>query len=193
MTKPSPAVDRALGHQIRDLRLAKGITIPQLAQRIERSVGWVSQIERGLHEAGFAVDVVHNALDAKWMAAAVNFDAIVLDVGLPDGDGFELCSDLRAREEWTPILMLTARDSVADRVRGLDVGADDYLVKPFAFPELVARLRGLMRRCAPPRPTVLVTFQSTAPATFSTKNRWIGVVCCFEQRRSCRSGTLRGF
>ena len=88
--------------------------------------------------------------DARWMAIENEYDGLVLDVGLPDGDGFGLCADLRTAGRWMPILMLTARITVDDRVRGLDVGADDYLVKPFAFEELSARLRALARRGAPP-------------------------------------------
>src|SRR3990170_840168 len=103
-------------------------------------------LERGLKEEGYAVDVVHNGNDALDWAAAAEYDAIVLDVLLPGRDGFNVCRELRARGLKTPILMLTARDAVDDRVTGLDSGADDYLVKPFAFKELLARLRALTRR-----------------------------------------------
>lgn len=112
-------------------------------------------LERGLKAEHHAVDRVGTIEDARWMALENPYDCLVLDVMLPDGDGFTLCADLRKAGIWTPVLMLTARDAVTDRVRGLDVGADDYLVKPFAFPELTARIRALARRGAPERPTVL--------------------------------------
>ncbi len=103
-------------------------------------------LEAGLAEDGFAVDVVRTAGAAEDAVRAHEYDAIVLDVQLPGGDGFTLCRRWRAAGIQTPILFLTARDDVADRVRGLELGADDYLVKPFAFAELVARLRALLRR-----------------------------------------------
>jgi two-component system, OmpR family, response regulator MprA len=103
-------------------------------------------IARSLRQAGLAVDVTHRGEDALWMAAAVPYDAIVLDVGLPGIDGFEVCRRLRDDGVWAPVLMLTARDAVDDRVEGLDAGADDYLVKPFALRELRARLRAVLRR-----------------------------------------------
>ncbi|HET7377219.1 MAG TPA: response regulator transcription factor [Anaerolineae bacterium] len=103
-------------------------------------------LERGLKEEGYAVDVVHNGNDAVDWALAVEYDGILLDVMLPGRDGYAVCRELRDQKVKTPILMLTARDAVDDRVTGLDVGADDYLVKPFAFKELVARLRAVMRR-----------------------------------------------
>ena len=112
-------------------------------------------LRRGLTEEGYAVDVAHTGLDAGWLATEHAFDAIILDVRLPDVDGFEVCRQLRAADHWDPILMLTARDHVADRVRGLDSGADDYLTKPFAFEELLARLRSLVRRGPGERPAVL--------------------------------------
>jgi two-component system, OmpR family, response regulator len=112
-------------------------------------------IRRGLREAGMAVDVAERGEDALWMAGSTEFDAIVLDVMLPGIDGFETCKRLRDDGIWTPILMLTARDAVADRVAGLDHGADDYVVKPFSFAELLARLRALVRRGTAERPTVL--------------------------------------
>jgi two-component system OmpR family response regulator len=112
-------------------------------------------IERGLRSDGAAVDVANSAEDALPRAAATAYDAILLDVMLPGIDGFETCRLLRERGLWTPVLMLTARRAIADRVTGLDRGADDYLVKPFSFDELVARLRALIRRGGHPRPTVL--------------------------------------
>jgi two-component system, OmpR family, response regulator len=112
-------------------------------------------LERGLSEEGYAVDVAPDAAEAVWLATEQEYDVVVLDLMLPDRDGFEVCKDLRAAGRWAPILMLTARDGVGDRVTGLDAGADDYLTKPFSFDELLARLRALLRRGAAPRPTVL--------------------------------------
>jgi two-component system, OmpR family, response regulator len=112
-------------------------------------------IQRGLTEEGHVADVALSGEDAIWMAAAAPYDAIVLDVMLPGMDGFATCRELRRRKIWTPVLMLTARDAVDDRVQGLDTGADDYLVKPFSFVELLARLRALARRAPVERPTIL--------------------------------------
>ncbi len=112
-------------------------------------------VKRGLEEEGIAVDVADRGEDAVWMAGSTEYDAVVLDVMLPGLDGFEVCRRLRADDVWTPVLMLTARDAVEDRVAGLDGGADDYLVKPFSFEELLARLRALARRGAAQRPAVL--------------------------------------
>ena len=105
---------------------------------------------------GFAVDGAATGTDATRLGSTVAYDAIVLDLRLPDLDGVEVCRRLRAAECWSPILMLTARDAVGDRVDGLDAGADDYLAKPFDFPELFARVRALVRRGVTPRPAVLV-------------------------------------
>jgi two-component system OmpR family response regulator len=112
-------------------------------------------LQRGLQAEGHAVDVAASIEDGRWLATENPYDALVFDAMLPDGDGFDLCAEMRRAGIWTPVLMLTARDAVSDRVRGLDVGADDYLVKPFAFAELAARLRALARRGAPERPTIL--------------------------------------
>ena len=112
-------------------------------------------LARGLREEGYAVDVAGRGEDALWMAAAAPYDAILLDVMLPGADGFEICRRLRANGVWSPVLMLTARDGVGDRVEGLDAGADDYLAKPFAFDELLARVRALVRRSPGERPVVL--------------------------------------
>ena len=112
-------------------------------------------VKRGLEEEGIAVDVAGRGEDAVWMAGSTEYDVVVLDVMLPGLDGFEVCRRLRADDVWTPVLMLTARDAVEDRVTGLDGGADDYLVKPFAFDELLARLRALARRGSAERPAVL--------------------------------------
>jgi two-component system OmpR family response regulator len=108
-----------------------------------------------LREEGYAVDVAERGEDALWMAHAAPYDAILLDVMLPGADGFDVCRRLRKEDVWSPILMLTARDAVGDRVAGLDAGADDYLSKPFAFDELLARVRALVRRVPAERPTVL--------------------------------------
>ena len=112
-------------------------------------------VKRGLEEEGIAVDTAGRGEDAVWMAGSTEYDVVVLDVMLPGLDGFEVCRRLRADEVWTPVLMLTARDAVEDRVTGLDGGADDYLVKPFSFEELLARLRALARRGSAERPAVL--------------------------------------
>jgi len=119
---------------------------------VEDDARLADQLRRGLRADGYAVDVCASATDARWFASENEYDAVILDIGLPDGDGFEVCEDLRRAERWAPILMLTARDAVADRVRGLDVGADDYVLKPFSFSELSARIRALIRRGAPERP-----------------------------------------
>jgi len=100
---------------------------------------------RGLREEGVAADVANRGEDALWMAGSTEYDAVVLDVMLPGIDGFEACARLRADGVAAPVLLLTARDGVEDRIAGLDGGADDYLVKPFAFGELLARLRALAR------------------------------------------------
>jgi len=112
-------------------------------------------VQRGLRAAGHAADVAGRGEDALWMASATGYSAILLDVMLPGIDGVETCRRLRARGVRTPVLMLTARDAVPDRVAGLDGGADDYLVKPFAFDELLARLRALARRPADVRPSCI--------------------------------------
>src|SRR5947209_1538080 len=114
-----------------------------------------SVIRRSLAKVGMAADVAGRGEDAIWMAQSVSYDAIVLDVMLPGLSGFETCRVLRERGVWAPVLMLTAREAVRDRVEGLDSGADDYLVKPFALAELHARLRSLARRGTPERPVVL--------------------------------------
>jgi two-component system, OmpR family, response regulator len=112
-------------------------------------------IRRGLREEGYAADVAGRGEEALWMAGATEYDAIVLDVLLPGTNGFDICRELRRSGVWSPVLMLTARDSVDDRVAGLDAGADDYLTKPFSFVELLARLRALARRPPLERPAVL--------------------------------------
>jgi two-component system, OmpR family, response regulator len=112
-------------------------------------------VRRGLEEEGHAVDVAGDGPEGLWLATENRYAAVVLDVMLPGFDGFELCRRLRGAGVWVPVLMLTARDAVGDRVRGLDAGADDYLVKPFSLLELAARLRALARRDDRARPAVL--------------------------------------
>ena len=124
---------------------------------VEDEVKMAALIRRGLIGDGLAADVAVKGEDALWMAGSTEYDAIVLDVMLPGIDGFEVCRRLRDDGVWTPILMLTARDSVRDRVAGLDGGADDYLTKPFSYAELLARLRALVRRGPVDRPTELVS------------------------------------
>jgi two-component system OmpR family response regulator len=122
---------------------------------VEDDLRMASLVRRGLVTEGLAVDVASKGEDGLWMADATPYDVVVLDVMLPGMSGFEVCRRLREGGVWTPVLMLTARDSVEDRVAGLDTGADDYLVKPFAFAELLARLRALARRGDNERPPVL--------------------------------------
>jgi two-component system OmpR family response regulator len=122
---------------------------------VEDELKMAALIRRGLAEEGYAADVARTGEDAIWMAQATPYDAIVLDLMLPGRNGFEVCKTLRENGVWSPILMLTARDGVEDRVAGLDSGADDYLSKPFSFAELLARLRALTRRGPTERPAVL--------------------------------------
>jgi DNA-binding response OmpR family regulator len=134
-------------------------------------------IRRGLEQEGYSVEVCADGDDAVIRGIENDHDAIVLDVMLPGRDGFSICRELRARGRWAPILMLTARDAVEDRIRGLDAGADDYLVKPFAFGELLARVRAMVRRGAPERP-------ATAPEATSRSRRGRRTV-----RRTARCAT----
>jgi two-component system OmpR family response regulator len=123
---------------------------------VEDKVKLATVLSRGLRKAGLSADVSASGEDAIWMAASTAYDAVILDVMLPGIDGFETCKRLRSESVWAPILMLTARDGIDDRVTGLDSGADDYLTKPFSLRELLARLRALMRRGAAARPAVLL-------------------------------------
>ncbi len=122
---------------------------------VEDNVRMAGLLRRGLAEDGYAVDISGDGVEAVWLGTENDYDAIVLDLMLPSLDGLEVCRRLRAAGRWAPVLMLTARDAVDVRIRGLDAGADDYLTKPFAFGELTARLRALLRRGAPERPLVL--------------------------------------
>ena len=122
---------------------------------VEDEVKMAGLLRRGLLEEGHAVDVAPDGSEALIRAGATDYDAIVLDVMLPGTDGFQVCRKLRQQGVWSPVVMLTARDAVEDRVAGLDTGADDYLTKPFSFAELLARLRALARRGAVERPALL--------------------------------------
>jgi two-component system OmpR family response regulator len=122
---------------------------------VEDESKMASLLRRGLHEEGYAVDVAATGEDGAWLGSENDYDVILLDVMLPDIDGPEVCRRLRTAGRRSPILMLTARDGVQDRVAGLDAGADDYLTKPFSFDELFARIRALLRRGPSERPTVL--------------------------------------
>jgi DNA-binding response OmpR family regulator len=112
-------------------------------------------VKRGLEAEGFAVDVAADGTEGEWLAGESSYDALVLDVMLPGVDGYELCRRLRRAGNWTPILMLTAKNGAADEVHALDTGADDFLAKPFSFGVLVARIRALLRRPGDQRPAVL--------------------------------------
>jgi two-component system, OmpR family, response regulator len=123
---------------------------------VEDEAKLVALLREGLRRRGMGVDVATTGEEALLRATTTDYDVILLDVMLPGPDGFEVCRRLRANDVWSPTLMLTALGDVRDRVRGLDSGADDYLPKPFSFDELLARMRAVTRRGAPPRPTVLV-------------------------------------
>jgi two-component system OmpR family response regulator len=122
---------------------------------VEDDARLLDVLGRGLRAQGYAVDTASTREDALWLARENPYDVGVVDVGLPDGDGIELCETLRTDRRWFPILILTARQAIGDRVRGLDSGADDYMLKPFSFPELSARLRALVRRVPAERPATL--------------------------------------
>jgi two-component system, OmpR family, response regulator len=122
---------------------------------VEDDARMAAAIRRGLRYEGIVVDLAGGGEEALRLVGATDYDAVLLDVMLPDLDGFETCRRLRARGAWLPVIMLTARDAVEDRVRGLDGGADDYLTKPFSLAELLARIRALARRGPVERPAVL--------------------------------------
>ena len=141
---------------------------------VEDDVPLSTILERGLSEDGYAVDLAHRVLDARHDVQTIKYDVVVLDLGLPDGNGLDLCQELRADGYAVPILMLTARDSLSDKVSGLDSGADDYLTKPFDYPELAARLRALVRRPAESRSPVLEVGElKLDPAT---RRVWAGAI-----------------
>ena len=122
---------------------------------VEDEVRQAAALKRGLEAEGYAVDVASNGTDGLWLASEQPYDAVVLDVMLPGLNGYRVCAELRARQIWTPVLMLTAKDGELDEAEALDTGADDFLSKPFSYVVLVARLRALLRRGAAARPAVL--------------------------------------
>ena len=122
---------------------------------VEDEIRQAAALKRGLEAEGFAVDVASTGTDGLWLATEQPYDVIVLDVMLPGLNGFKVCAELRARQIWTPVLMLTAKDGELDEAEALDTGADDFLSKPFSYVVLVARLRALLRRGAAARPAVL--------------------------------------
>jgi two-component system, OmpR family, response regulator len=152
---------------------------------VEDEVKMAALLRRGLSEEGHLAEVAGDGETAVAMARASAYDAIVLDVMLPRLDGFSACRQMREAGVWTGVLMLTARDSVHDRVAGLDCGADDYLVKPFSFSELLARLRALARRAESPRPTQLIVGDLRLDP--ATRRVWRGEV---EIRLSTKEFTL---
>jgi two-component system OmpR family response regulator len=113
---------------------------------VEDDMKIATAVKRGLEAEGFTVEVAHDGNDGRWLASEGSYDLIVLDILLPGRNGYRICADLRAAGDWTPILMLTAKDGEWDEAEALDTGADDYLTKPFSFPVLVARVRALLRR-----------------------------------------------
>jgi two-component system OmpR family response regulator len=144
---------------------------------VEDDAALVAALREGLSARGFAVDVASTAQDAQRLLDESSCDLMLLDLGLPDGDGLDFLRALRARKNALPVLVLTAQGDVDARVRGLDAGADDYLYKPFAFPELVARLRALLRRGGPTVPTVMrVADVELDPARFEVRRAGLPVI-----------------
>jgi two-component system OmpR family response regulator len=141
---------------------------------VEDQARMAGLIKRGLEESGYSVDLAGTGPDAVWMAMENDYRVVVLDAMLPGCDGFEVARRLRAANRWMPIVMLTARDAVDDRVRGLDAGADDYMTKPFSLAELAARIRALARRGQPERPTTLA----------------VGQLCLDPARRTAKRGDV---
>jgi two-component system, OmpR family, response regulator len=143
---------------------------------VEDETKMARAVRRGLENEGYAVDTVATGDDAVFWAKEQDFDAVILDVMLPGMDGFAVCRALRDAQVWTPVLMLTARGSVEDRIEGLDAGADDYLVKPFAFGELLARLRALLRRGPAERaPQIVVGDLVIDPAAHTVSRRGVQI------------------
>jgi DNA-binding response OmpR family regulator len=133
---------------------------------VEDEVRLAQALRRGLQAEGFSVDLAHDGQDGLHLALEGGYDAVVLDVMLPHLSGYRVCQSLRAADNWVPVLMLSAKDGEYDEADGLDIGADDYLTKPFSYVVLVARLRALLRRGAPERPVVLAAGDLTLdPAT----------------------------
>ncbi|MCL4137585.1 UNVERIFIED_CONTAM: hypothetical protein GTU68_067061, partial [Idotea baltica] len=128
-------------------------------------------VKEGLGDQGIDVDVEHDGRSGLWRATEGSYDAIILDIMLPGMNGYEICREIRAAEVWTPVLMLTAKDGEFDEAEALDIGADDFLRKPFSFVVLLARLRALARRGAPPRPAVLQCGDLTLNPMTSTVSR----------------------
>jgi two-component system OmpR family response regulator len=143
---------------------------------VEDETKMARAIRRGLEIEGYTVETVATGDDAVFWATEQEFDALVLDVMLPGQDGFSVCRALRAAQNWTPVLMLTARGGVEDRIQGLDAGADDYMVKPFAFGELLARLRALLRRGPAERaPQITVGSLVVDPAAHTVSRRGVAI------------------
>jgi two-component system OmpR family response regulator len=143
---------------------------------VEDDPGMTSLLMRGLRGEGYAIDAVADGQDAMWSALETDYDIVVLDAMIPPPDGFEVCRRMRDHGRWMPVLILTARDAVADRIDGLDSGADDYLTKPFALEELFARLRALIRRAPLERPAVLRVGDLTLdPCTRSVRRGDTGI------------------
>jgi two-component system, OmpR family, response regulator len=142
----------------------------------EDDPGMSALLVRALRRQGYSVDAVACGQDALWSVQEIDYDVVVLDAMIPPPDGFEVCRRMREHDQWTPVLMLTARDAIPDRVRGLDAGADDYLTKPFALEELYARLRALVRREPVDRPAVLRVADLTLdPGTHEVRRGEVGV------------------
>jgi two-component system, OmpR family, response regulator len=168
---------------------------------VEDDVKLAGLIQRALQEQAALADTAHDGEDALWMADATPYDVMVLDINLPGINGFETCQQLRASEVRVPILILTARAAIDDRVTGLDTGADDYLVKPFDVSEMLARVRALARRGPAPRGRVVsvgdlsldastrVVSRGTAQIGLSTKEFQLLEVFMRGQDRSCRVTT----
>jgi two-component system OmpR family response regulator len=152
-----PALQNVRGDRLRShralIRPAYGESVRVLV--VEDELRMAALLKRGLQEDGYVVDITATGTDAVWQAGEFDYDVVLLDLMLPGVDGVEVCRQLRQIGRWVPVLMLSARDGVDDRVRGLDAGADDYLAKPFSFAELSARVRALIRRGAIERPTEL--------------------------------------
>ena len=138
---------------------------------VEDEVRLAEHVRRGLSAEGFVVDVVHDGTDGLFNAEVNGYDVVVLDIMLPGLNGYEICRRMRASGVWTPVLMLTAKDGEYDQADALDLGADDYLTKPFSFVVLVARLRALIRRGAPVRPAVLAAGDLTLDPAARTVHR----------------------
>ena len=143
---------------------------------VEDEAKLAALMARGLEEEGYAVDTTTSGTEAVWLATEHTYDAILLDLGLDDIDGIEVCRTLRTQQRWAPIIAVTARERVQDRIALLDAGADDYLTKPYSFAELLARIRALVRRGQPPRPTTLAAGDlELDPATKQVARRGVAI------------------